>query len=414
MAGTSAGWIRGTIDNASFCCTLVGIEECSRSLTHFGPTMPWYLWSGFIGVGVVLSFLGDKGPKLWRSIAAWPGAPKRLADALAENVELKKQLAQGKPSTTKIPQITGEFSNVQIISHGLITKQGGQHWMKCEFCISVSLSSSSAVGIDEIKLRTHRHSPPCLSLSAAAQPQITKLDGSSSYSFMAWPQIEYLYDGTTNALPESLDMVVIDEFGAEHLIYLKQGQTLPSLPGFPSGSAGREAALVFDGFGPWKSGFSFGVPLGVQDLSVVTVRNNQLASAKEIHNVRARIEYLHDGKSTFAIERATWWSEQVTDQGTYRKLHRAAGVDLKANESQPFPVFMQGRTTKYPQSAVDNDSETHDLDLGRWTAKITVTADFCDPIYGEIEFTVFQEAIKNTLSIGMDPPLGIVRLPFTR
>ena len=251
-------------------------------------------------------------------------------------------------------------------------------------------------------------------LSPSGLPQISELDGSGSYNFTAWPQIEYFYDGA-NTLPESLDMVVIDEFGAEHLIYLKRGQTLPNLPGYPSASAEeQEVALAFDGFGPWKSPYAFVDPLGVQKLSVVNVKNNQLASAKEIHNVRARIEYLLSGRPTFVVDKATWWSERTTEEGRLRETRRVSSVDLRANESQAFPVFMQGPSMRYPQSAVESESHSHDLELGRWTAKITVTADFCDPIYGEIEFTVFQEAMKDTPSIGTDPPLGIVRLPFTR
>jgi len=160
-----------------------------------------------------------------------------MGQRYSANLEKVKTASQGsRTMPAKVPHISGEFSNVRILSHGVITKNGGQRWMKCGFSTSVSLSSPSAVGIQDIKLRTHRNSPPCLSLSPSAQPQISELDGLGSHSFTAWPQIEYLYDGTAT-LPESLDMVVIDEFGVEHEIYLKTGEAMPTLPG-PLSSAG--------------------------------------------------------------------------------------------------------------------------------------------------------------------------------
>jgi hypothetical protein len=65
-----------------------------------------------------------------------------------------------------------------------------------------------------------------------------------------------------------------------------------------------------------------------------------------------------------------------------------------------------------PQSAMDRDESCADLDVGRWLAKVTVSADFCDPIYGEIEFTVFKESGNARFSVGCQPPLGATRLPI--
>lgn len=170
------------------------------------------------------------------------------------------------------------------------------------------------------------------------------------------------------------------------------------------------APLVFDGFRARESPYTFPVPLGTQYLSVVYVKNNQLSSGRPIHNVRAKIDYLHDGQPRFTVERVMWWEERYN--GTGSGVHRTLSVDLEANESQCFPVFMRGDSLKYPQSAMDSESSCKDLGIGRWTAKIAVTSDFQQmPLNGEIEFTVLQEPGQPRLSIGCHPPLGATRLP---
>jgi hypothetical protein len=169
----------------------------------------------------------------------------------------------------------------------------------------------------------------------------------------------------------------------------------------------KEVALIFEEFCQRESTHGFPAPFGVQHLSVVRVRNNRLASAMTIHNVRAHVEYSHKGVPVFVVDKATWW------EGRPAKGRRSTTVDLKPNESKSFSVFMEadGGLMK-PQSAMDRDESCNDLDLGRWLAKITVTADFCDAIHGEIEFTVFQETGKAGLSVGCQPPLGATRLPI--
>jgi hypothetical protein len=103
-----------------------------------------------------------------------------------------------------------------------------------------------------------------------------------------------------------------------------------------SATSSAPASLVFDGCRPWKSTYAFPVPLGVQNLTVIYVRNNQLASADAVYNVRARIDYLRNNRPAFSIDAAVWWEEH-REHGL-RKLTR---VDLEANECQCFAVFME-------------------------------------------------------------------------
>jgi hypothetical protein len=172
-------------------------------------------------------------------------------------------------------------------------------------------------------------------------------------------------------------------------------------------------ALVFDRYTAWRSHVILGAPHGLQAITGIWIKNNLLASAKTIYNVRARIEYFHDGSLEFVIQSVSWWHEPVAKPGPLTWMPR---IDLDANESQCVPVFMQpiGVTQldpPYPQSAIDEVQGTRPLRAGRWRLRITITADAVEPITGEIEFTVYQQHDLDHLSIGCHPPMGDARLP---
>jgi len=168
--------------------------------------------------------------------------------------------------------------------------------------------------------------------------------------------------------------------------------------------------LVFAGYTGWKRPWDFGAPQGTLELTVVYIRNNQLASAKDIHNVRARIDYLYDGELRFSADKALWWEEH--DDG--QPIETPTAVDLEPNQQQCFPVFMEGKSLECPHSALDEGNLSRPLKLGRWTARITVTADACGPLKGELQFTVYRPPGGRGLAIGCQPPLGLTRLPIER
>jgi hypothetical protein len=151
---------------------------------------------------------------------------------------------------------------------------------------------------------------------------------------------------------------------------------------------------------------AFPFPIGRQLATVIYVKNEQLATATDICNVRAHIQYLHKGKPLFIIREAEWFLDHAPGF--------AACVDLAPNESQPFAVFMVGDFMKHPQSAREFNDLTRDLYPGKWSLRITITADAYPPIYAEIELTVYQEAGQKNLSVGCQPPMGSANLHLTK
>jgi hypothetical protein len=169
--------------------------------------------------------------------------------------------------------------------------------------------------------------------------------------------------------------------------------------------------LVFDGIGTRRH--CFPVPLGLQDLLIVGVKNNLLATARSLHNVKARIDYSYDNQLEFTIDPVRW--EENPRRGV--PVMNALSVDLDANETHCIPIFMEGRATEYqqpdlPQSAVDDQWRSRDLKRGRWTVRLTISADNCNPLIGEIEFTIAQNPGEAKPFVGIHPPLGIMRLPL--
>jgi hypothetical protein len=115
----------------------------------------------------------------------------------------------GSAAPKKVPEIVGDFSDVKIIRHGLIIDaSNGQQWMMVGFSINVYLNSSESVCINDIRLRTHKMSPPCRSLLPLLPPPVSELEANVGHSFRAHPQIEYWYDRTKN-LPSSLEMMLM-------------------------------------------------------------------------------------------------------------------------------------------------------------------------------------------------------------
>lgn len=172
-------------------------------------------------------------------------------------------------------------------------------------------------------------------------------------------------------------------------------------------------ALVFDGYGAWPNPIALPAPHGNQILTCVWVKNNLLASAKTIYNVRMRIEYFHDGQPEFTINSAQWWHIV-----SGRAVQSISYIDLEANESQCVPVYMKpiGPTAlspPWPQSASDEHGGTRPLRLGRWKMRLTITADgSINPLVGEIEFTILQNLGEERPSIATTGELGAVRLPL--
>src|ERR1700722_9203546 len=167
-------------------------------------------------------------------------------------------------------------------------------------------------------------------------------------------------------------------------------------------------ALVFDGYRAWRSHVALPAPYGVHALTFIWVKNNQLDSAKPIYNVRMRLEYLHDGNPELIVQSGSGWHKPPARKGP---LTWQTSIDLDANESQCVPFFMQpveatNLDPPWPQSAFDEERHTRTLRHGRWTIRITVTADGVQPIKGEIQFTVYQQQDGERLSIGCQLPMG--------
>jgi hypothetical protein len=82
------GWRLRVLDYVGLGFLLLVAEEVMRR-----PKV-WYSWTVPLAIGVVLLWLGDAAPTVWKWLIGKWRAPKALAIALAENASLKSQLME--------------------------------------------------------------------------------------------------------------------------------------------------------------------------------------------------------------------------------------------------------------------------------------------------------------------------------
>ncbi len=179
---------------------------------------------------------------------------------------------------------------------------------------------------------------------------------------------------------------------------------------------GRHAAssdLVFDGCGNMQR--SFAAPFALQNLFIIGVKNSLISVPRDLHNIKARIEYYYDGKLEFVTSPARWQESPAKK----RVVLNALTVDLEPGETENLSIFMEGADhvtfplqPQFPQTAFDEHWRTRDLKKGRWLCRILITGDNCPPITGEVEFTVFQDQGDTFPRVSVTPPLGAMRLPL--
>ena len=135
-----------------------------------------------------------------------------------------------RPAVRRPVKITGSFYRVRISRYGLITENRAdkQQWMMCGISATVSLSSSESVELREIRLATYGNKPTCRSFGPPTALQVCYIEKNGGHTFEVSPQMEYLYNGSPSLPP--IEMILIDQFGAEHHIQLADNQTLPCLP----------------------------------------------------------------------------------------------------------------------------------------------------------------------------------------
>ncbi len=108
--------------------------------------------------------------------------------------------------------------------------------------------------------------------------------------------------------------------------------------------------------------------------------------ANTASNVTARIRYIHAVGTQFTVEQATWLSKN-DPEGRLESSDISSSVSLVGNESRYF-VLMQIDRDNNLWASRNMTEQVGLLDVGRWTAEITVSSDTCESLHGTIGFTV--------------------------
>jgi hypothetical protein len=126
-------------------------------------------------------------------------------------------------------------------------------------------------------------------------------------------------------------------------------------------------------------------PLGYPQL--VRIRNTQVAVANTATNVTARVEYIHASGDKFTVNEATWLAKKELS-GESSSIEPS--VSLSGNESQSF-VLMQIDRNGNCWASTNMSQPIGLLEVGKWTAKVTVSSETCKQLQGTIGFTVLPD-----------------------
>jgi len=185
--------------------------------------------------------------------------------------------------------------------------------------------------------------------------------------------------------PLAILLVVAASLSFAWLIWLWAQDAIVSWRGRSSARnlGANRAGLVYRGIGSnrgsWSRGSGMCVPCMVQ------VGNSQPEEEITLNNVTARIEYIH-ARDRFTIREALWITVRRDQTGLNVSTEQGQRIFLAANETQCFMLFLeQDRHYWISDNLIDVEKE---LQPGKWTAQLSVTADNGKPLKGKISFTV--------------------------
>jgi hypothetical protein len=162
---------------------------------------------------------------------------KKLTESSSSEISRLKEESERLSESAaafKIPAIRGLLGNIRLKRHGIITSgSDGERKVVCGLIVGVSLVNPEQESIEIVQmLLTAWPSAdrPVRTLDIQCPLGIPfRLQGGHQHAFMVDAQIEFA-DDSSNSIPQSLCMLLVDRYNGHHFITLDRGETLPSLP----------------------------------------------------------------------------------------------------------------------------------------------------------------------------------------
>mgnify|MGYP000882883721 FL=1 len=154
----------------------------------------------------------------------------------------------------------------------------------------------------------------------------------------------------------------------------------------PSEQAEFDPRLEYEGIVGAEGGYENSA-LGHPQL--VRIRNSQVAVENAAKDVSARIEYHHADGTMFTVTEAAWLAKDDVADGVVVEGIRSS-VSIAGNEQQGF-VLMQIDKDRKCWASRHMSQAVGLLDVGKWTADITVSSSTCRGLAGTIGFTILPD-----------------------
>jgi hypothetical protein len=157
--------------------------------------------------------------------------------------------------------------------------------------------------------------------------------------------------------------------------------------------------------------WAFCVPLNVCSLSAIEVRNSQVAVANVARNVKACIDYTHDGGERIHLENAAWKNVNPPQSAPGSSI--VSSLSLSADEAQNLIIVAQQHQSGKIYLLTEGGASWEDLQQGHWNIAVRITADGTEPLPLQGGFTIFPDNTGSGPHIGFDTPAFIVKRPWS-
>lgn len=126
---------------------------------------------------------------------------------------------------------------------------------------------------------------------------------------------------------------------------------------------------------------------GVRYNALIANILNVQTSVKNTANATARIEYIHDaGTDRFVTKEAVWLNVTGEDLAEQETAGYIPGGKLR---SVLFLLIDEAKRAMMPTGV--GNPPVRELGIGHWTAKLSITSETCNPLEGDIGFTVLED-----------------------
>ena len=135
-----------------------------------------------------------------------------------------------------------------------------------------------------------------------------------------------------------------------------------------------------------------GVPVTLHgekyNAQIANIKNTQTATENTTNGAIAQIKYAPAvGRDSFVVKAATWYSIEGRDV----IVEQTDVSFIPGGQVRSVLLLLIDSTNRVMIPTGVENPPVRELGIGHWTARLSITADNCDPLHGDIGFTILGD-----------------------